>query len=133
MSSNGRLALSEVRARAGAALAPAQESDPDVHLDYPDAIQPPALLVLWADPWLEPATVQGFLGNASMRVLCLAGRVETGPGIDKVEQLVEFTIGRLRADGYTWTLSSLEAPQRFDIAQITYLGANVIYRVPVTP
>jgi hypothetical protein len=127
------LALTEVRARAAVALAPASESDPAVHVDVVDSVSPPALLLVWDDPWLVPATVAGMNGHydAQFVVLCVAARLEPGPGVQELEQLVEYTIGRLQADPYAWPQASSQAPRVFPIGGVQYLGARLIYRVPI--
>jgi hypothetical protein len=131
-SSNGTLKLADVRARAAAALEPAADGDPDVHMDVVDAVQPPALMLFWDDPWLEPKTISTCLWDASMVVLCIASRVEPGPGVAKLEELVAYTVARLIADTYTWPAATLQAPRVFTIGNVPLLGARIIYRVPVT-
>lgn len=130
--SNGTLPLAEVRARVGLALAPSAEGDPAIHVDYPDAVSPPAILVLWEDPWLEPQTFGQHLYTARLVLLAIAGRVEPGPGVTKLEELVTFAIGRLQADPYPWPVASLQAPRAFQIAGVQYLGARVAYSLRVS-
>jgi hypothetical protein len=125
--------LSEVRARAATALAPASDTDPVVHVDYPESVDPPALVVVWDDPWLDPqALARGCLWFSRVAVLCVAGRHDPGPGIDRLEQLVPYVIGRMQADSYTWPVQSTSAPRLLTFANIPLLAARVIYRIPVT-
>jgi hypothetical protein len=132
VSSNGGLRLDEVRAQIATVLAPVQPSDPDVHVDYPDAVTPPALVVVWDDPWLEqPRTMGPCFTLANLVVLCVGSRVDAGPGIDQVEQLVEYTITRLRADTYPWPVATAQSPREWIIANVHYLGARLTYRIPV--
>lgn len=132
----GTLLLTEVRAAAAAALAPVEDSDPEVLLDVVDALHPPALLLLWTDPFLEARTVT--MGNGSglwearFEVLAVASRVEPGPGMTRLEELVAFTVSRLQADVNAWPPDTLYAPRRFDIGGVPYLGARMVFRVPVT-
>jgi hypothetical protein len=128
------LLLTEVRSRAAAALAPASDTDPQVFVDVVDSVTPPALLLVWDDPWLVPATVAGMNGfyNAQLVVLCVAARLEPGPGVEALEQLVDYTISRLHADVNRWPQASSQAPRVFEIGGVPYLGARVIYRVPVS-
>ena len=128
----GALTMAEIRARAAQALAPALPEDPYVFDNIVDAVEPPALILTWGDPWLLPKTIGGCLWDAQFVVLCIAGRVEPDPGIAKLEELVTYTINRLQADDYPWPVVSSQAPRRFDIAGLTYLGARVTFRVPVT-
>jgi hypothetical protein len=135
VSTNGALRLSEVRAAAAAALAPATDTDPTVLVDIVDALHPPALMLLWTDPFLEPQVVgMGATGlwDARFEVLAVASRVEPGPGMTKIEELVAFVMNRLAADPYTWPADTLYAPRRFDIGGVTYLGARLVFKVPVT-
>lgn len=124
------LGLSDVRARAAAALAPASDGDPIVLVDVVDSLSPPALMLAWGDPWLTPHALRGYF-EATLEVLAIASRVEPGPGIQALESLVAFTITRLREDGYPWPQASSQAPRIFEIAGVPYLGARVVFRVPV--
>jgi len=128
----GTILLGDVRARAAAALAPVEADDPDVLFDVVDAVSPPALMLLWDDPWLEPESFGRDLWSASLMVLCLASRIDPAPGIVKLEQLVAYTLARLRADDYTWPAATVRAPRQFPIGNVTYLGAQVVYDVTVT-
>lgn len=124
------LGLTELRARAADALAPVADSDPAVLADLVDAISPPALMLAWGDPWLQPHALRGYF-EARFEVLCVASRVEPGPGIETLEGLVAYTITRLRADPYPWPQATSQAPRLFDIGGVPYLGARVVYAVPV--
>lgn len=132
----GVLRLEEVRAAAAAALEPSADSDPEVLLDVVDALHPPALLLLWTDPFLESRTMAMGNGHglwdARFEVLAVASRVEPGPGMTRLEELVSFVMGRLAQDGNTWPPENLYAPRRFDIGGVPYLGARMVFRVPVT-
>lgn len=132
----GLLHLTAVRDAAAAALAPVDDDDPMVFGDAVDALVPPALLLDWADPWIEPAHTIGSIGacqwTARLQVICIAGRTDLGAGQDVLEQLVALTVARLEADPYTWTLENVSAPLTRDLAGISYLAANVVYAVPTS-
>jgi hypothetical protein len=134
VSVNGTLPLGEVRAAAAAALAPPAGSDLSVHVDYPDAVEPPALVLIWAEPWLEPEprTIGYCQWTAHLLVRCVASRVEPGPAIDKLEELVAYTIGRMQADAHTWPAGLTQTPRLERNADIPLLTARVAYDVPVT-
>jgi hypothetical protein len=132
--------LDEVRARAAVALAPAAETDPDVHAVVVDAVHPPALILTWDDPWLTLQTVGGrTLGMASARlwearfmVLAIGPRVEPGVGYEQLEALIPYVIDRFAADAYAWPSATLQAPRVFNIGNVPYLGARLTFQVPVT-
>lgn len=133
---SGAMQLSTVRARAAAALAPESDTDPTVHADLVDAVTPPALLLFWADPWLNAKTM-GMGGgrglwDAWLEVLCVVGRVDASPGLDSLEELVAFVLQRMVDDDYTWPPETFYAPREFRIGGVTYLGARMVFRVPVT-
>src|SRR5262252_9467377 len=99
----GLLMLTEVRARAAAALAPIDDTDPPLLPEWVDAFHPPVLMLDWNTPWLEPGV--GFrrgmgpcVWQAGLAVLCAASRVEPGAGMEQLEQLVTHTVRRLQAD-----------------------------------
>jgi hypothetical protein len=127
------LTLSEVRPALATALAPALPDDPPVLIDYPDMVTPPALVVVWDDPWLEQPQTMGPCNTiANLVVLCVGSRIEAGPGIDQIEQLVTHVIDRLQADSNTWPLGTAQAPREWIISNVHYLGARLAYRVPVS-
>lgn len=128
--------LTSIRAIAAAALAPVDDDDPVVLANLVDAVVPPALMLGWDDPWIAQQTVAGARGpyQAQLVVLCFAGRLEPGPGVDVLEQLVVYTITRLGADRQTagWPLTGAQAPRRYDVSGISYLGARLMFRTPIS-
>ncbi|MBO0743670.1 MAG: hypothetical protein J2P43_01530 [Candidatus Dormibacteraeota bacterium] len=133
----GTVALADLRPLAAAALEPQTDADPPVLVDVVDSLTPPVLMLLWGDPWLEPAVANrpvmgSCLFTANLQVLCVGGRLEPGPGIDTIEQLVSYVLGRLDADIYPWPLRLVTALRQQEIGGITYLAARVNYAVPVT-
>jgi len=128
----GALPFREVRARAQAALAPRSDEDPPVLLEV-DALDPPAIMLLWDNPWLSPVSVsQTCLFDARLLVLCVAGRIDPNPGVETCENLAAYALERLRDDAYTWTIVSATAPGLFTIANVPLLAGQLSYRVPVT-
>lgn len=133
MSRNGLLPLTEVRARAAAALAPTTDDDPEVHSEVVESLTPPALVLVWDDPWLTVETFGRMAQySAQFTVLALASRVEPGPGVTVLERLAVYTISRLAEDDYPWPQASSQAPRIFEIGGLPYLGARITYRVPVS-
>jgi hypothetical protein len=128
----GALPLTDVRAVLATLLAPQADDDPEVLGDIPDAVSPPVLLLEWGDPWLEPRTLAPGYWDAHLNVLCLASRVEPGPGIATLESLVGYAVARLEADARSWPVESSTAPRVFLFAGVNYLGARLFLRVPVS-
>jgi hypothetical protein len=131
------LPLTAVRAQAAAALAPVADADPEVLLDLPDALHPPALMLLWTDPFLEPRVVGmnsngGGLWDARLEVFVVASRIEPGAGLTRLEELVALVMQRLAADPYSWPADTLYAPREFVIGGVHYLGTRLVFKVPVT-
>lgn len=123
--------LFDVRSKAAAALAPVTDTDPSIHMDLVDAWDPPCVMLAWSDPWLEPKG-PGCLYDARMDAVCIAGRLEPGPGVTTLETLVAYVVDRLDADDYPWPLQTVSAPRVFVQSGINYLAARVTYRLPVT-
>jgi hypothetical protein len=127
-----------VRDAVAAILAPRAEEDPPVLVDVVDALYPPALMLLWNDPWLAPGLQAGLnvmgpcLWTAHLQVMCVGSRVEPGPGIRTIETLVAYVVDRLEADVNPWPLEGVTAPRIYDIAGTSYLGARVNYAIPTT-
>jgi len=133
MSANGALPLVEVRGACATALAPASDADPAVLVDLVDSVQPPALMLEWSDPWVVERSISGVHGlyDAQLNVLCIAGRIEPGPGVSTLEALIAYVLNRLQADAHSWALSASQAPRRFDINGVPLLGARLGFRVPI--
>ena len=125
------LSFTTARQQAAAALEAVAAGDPEVHVDIVDAVTPPAILLVWEDPWLEPSTYGPELFYAQLTVLCVAARLEPGPGVETLEGMVELVVSRLAADAYPWPQASSQAPRVFEIAGVSYLGARVTYRLPI--
>ena len=129
--------LGALRPAAAAVLAPDGPEDPNVHLDVVDSLDPPALMLTYDEPWLaagasERATMGPCLWTARLAVMCIAGRLEPGPGVAKLEELVAYTVGRFHDDGYPWPFAGCTAPRIVEIAGVRYLAARLTYAVPVT-
>jgi hypothetical protein len=137
MSTTTLIGVADLRDLAAEALAPVNDTDPTVLVDVVDSLTPPALMLIWGDPWLSPGTGQRpamgpCLWTARLQVLAVAGRLEPGPGIRTLEQLVGYVVDRLKADAYTWPLEAVTGPRVFDLGGLPYLGARVTYVVPIT-
>jgi hypothetical protein len=98
----GPVELGELRDVAAAALAPAIDTDPMVFADIVEATVPPALVIEWDDPWLEPGAGLPTMGpciyTARLRVVMIAGRLDPGAGYDEIDRLAAYVLGRMRAD-----------------------------------
>ena len=118
--------LLEAREKLGALLAPVADDDPDVLMSLVDSIEPPALMLGWGEPWLEPMTRCNQA--ARLVVTCVAGRLAPGDGVAQLEQLVGYTLGRLDSE---YALVDVSGPRVFTIAKTNYLAARVTVRVTV--
>jgi hypothetical protein len=138
MSVTTLMTLTDLRDAAAEALAPITDDDPNVLVDVVDSLTPPALMLIWGDPWLDPGprpgarTMGPCAWNARLQVLAVAGRLEPGPGIRMLEQLVGYVVDRMKADPYDWPLDSVSGPRVIDIGNLAWLGARVTYLVPTT-
>jgi hypothetical protein len=127
------LTITDARERAAAALAPIADSDPNVQTGagWVDSVSPPALILAWADPWLEPDDRKSCRFYARLTVLAVAGRVELDAGVAMLEELVSYVIDRLHQDGYEWGAPTVGFPYRQPLGGIEYLASQVRYRTPV--
>jgi hypothetical protein len=124
-----RVNLLDARAKLGAALAPLDDDDPVVLTDLVDSIEPPALMLGWGEPWLTPDTV--CLRTGRLVVTAVAGRLVPGAGVETLEHLVDYVLGRLTADTRPWPLDSVSGPRVFTIGNVNYLAARLTLRVPI--
>lgn len=122
--------LLDARDKLAAALAPIAEDDPTVLVNLVDSIEPPALMLGWGEPWLEPQTVCNYLGR--LVVTCVAARLTPGAGVETLEELVEYTLTRLRNSGGAWPLENTSGPRLFNVGKFNYLAARITLRVPIT-
>lgn len=122
--------LLEARDKLAAVLTPVADSDPSVLSSIVDAITPPALMIGWAEPWLEPETPCFLTGH--LVVTAVASRLDVGAGLARLEELVDYTLSRLRADDGDWPLTAVSGPRVFLIAKTNYLGARIALHVTVS-
>lgn len=117
------------RAKLAAALAPVDPTDPAVLVDLVDALEPPALMIGWGEPWLTPDTA--CLQTGRLVVTAVAGRLMPGAGVEMLEQLVSYVLDRLRRHPSPWPLDAVGGPRVFAIANVNYLAARITLRVPI--
>lgn len=142
VTTRGIMRLGDVRARAALALAPEDETDPNVYAanvqpDFVDAVTPPALLLFWADPWMAQRTVGGMGGgqgyaDAWLEILAVVARIDVEPTLDSLESLVAYVLERFRADDDTWPIETFYAPRGISIGGVPYIGARMVFKVPIT-
>ena len=123
--------FTEARSKLAAVLAPVEDTDPDVIESLVDAIEPPALMLGWADPMLEPTSVRNDFTTGHLVVTAVAARMAPGEGIAKLEELVNYTIRRIRGDTEQWQLTDVTGPRVFIIAQTNYIAARIAINVTV--
>jgi hypothetical protein len=117
--------LLETRDKLAALLAPVDDDDPNVLASLVDAIQPPALMLGWGEPWMEPDT--GCLATGRIIITAVAGRLMPGEGIAKLEELVAYVLGRL--DPVDYDLETISGPRVFLMAKTNYLACRITVRV----
>lgn len=122
--------LLDARAKLAAALAPVIDDDPTVLVNLVDALEPPALMLGWGEPWLEPQTA--CLRTSRLVITVVASRLVPGSGVETLEELIDDTLSRLAVDAGPWPLDSVSGPRVFTIANINYLAARITLRVPIT-
>jgi hypothetical protein len=92
--------LLEAREKLAAALSPIAETDPTVLVSLVDAIEPPALMLGWADPWLRPET--GCFALGRIQVIAVGARLMPGEGVAVLESLVDYTLTRVAVEPENW-------------------------------
>jgi hypothetical protein len=119
--------LTEARDKLAAVLAPIEDTDPHVLISLVDALEPPALMLGWGEPWLTPDTICWITGR--IIVTCVAARLSPGPGIATLEDLVAYTLARTRTEPENWVLETVSGPRVFLIAKTNYLACRVQFKV----
>jgi hypothetical protein len=130
--------LVDVRQAAADVLEPMSDADPPVIVNVVDSLTPPAYMLVWNDPWLEVGvagtpTMGPCIWTAHLQVLCVASRLEPGPGVETLEQMVSTALDRFRsASNYSWPPGDVSGPRVFNIAGLDYLATRINYAVPTT-
>jgi hypothetical protein len=119
--------LLEARDKLAAVLAPVLDTDPYVNTSLVDSIEPPALLLGWGEPWIEPMGLCNTTGR--IVVTCVGSRIQPGAGVATLEGLVDYTLGRIRGDQPNWTLENVSGPRVFLIAKTNYLACRMQFTV----
>lgn len=126
----GVTSLLDARAKLGATLAPVTDTDPEVLTTLVDSLEPPALMLGWGEPWLQPDTA--CITSGRLVVTCVAGRLVPGAGVETLEELVHDTLARLRTATEPWPLDNVSGPRVFTIGGVNYLAARITLRVHLT-
>lgn len=122
--------LTAVRDKLAAVLAPVADDDPNVITSIVDQVDPPAIILGWSDPWLEPRTPCYM--TAHLILTCVAARLVPGEGQAALEQIVSYALGRMRADSAEqWAITNSSGPRVFLIAKTNYLGCRIAAQVVV--
>lgn len=123
--------LADARPKMAALLAPVDDTDPNVLTSLSDAIEPPALMIGWAEPWIDSDGATPCFATAHLVVTCVAARLAPGDGIGTLETLVSYVLGRIKTDPGAWGFEKVSGPRVFQIAKTNYLAARVTVRVTV--
>lgn len=121
--------LVDARSKLAAVLAPVEDNDPNVSASFLDSVDPPALIIGWDDPMLTPNT--SCIDTGTLVVLAIASRINVADGQDQLDELVAYTLKRLRADGQ-WRYAQATAHRAFEIAKTMYLGSRITIPIVVT-
>lgn len=120
-------ALGDLRAQVAGALAPLSE-DWQVHAGPVDAIEPPAFIVVWADPMLTPATACNYA--ARLQIICAAARMDPLPGYEQIEAMLEAALPALAAAGLPIVQAGGSFP--YEHGGLQYQAVRITLAHPVT-
>lgn len=106
-----RLALGQALATAG------------LRVSYdPGMVQPPAVLVTPADPWVSPSNLVTRSRALRWRLVAVAGRTDATVTLEDLEDLVAATLLAVHTlDG--WGTPTYDAPGTVDLGGAQYLAA----------
>jgi hypothetical protein len=121
--------LLDAREKLAALLAPAADDDPSVLTALVDSLEPPALMIGWAEPSLTPTGPCNYLGR--LVVSAVSGRLVPGAGVAALEELKAYTLGRLRAGG-GFVVETVGGDRVFPIGGVSYLAARITVRTVIT-
>jgi hypothetical protein len=116
--------LLDARTKLGALLAPVADSDPNVLTSLVDAIEPPALMLGWGEPWItSPGTMCAYSGH--LVVTAVAARLMPGEGLAMLESLVHYTLARIATEPQNYVLENVTGPRVFLIAKTNYIACRI--------
>jgi len=121
-------ALADLRTRVVLALAPTNGDTWNVQEVPEDSVTPPAYVLVWGDPWIEPAT--HCTVTARLEIVAVAHRVGDEPGVIPVEDLVEHAIGVLRAAKLPAVRTGRPGP--YQVGAVSYYAARLTLTQPVS-
>lgn len=123
--------LLDARAKLGAVLAPVADTDPVLHTELVDSLEPPCLMLGWGEPWLTHNNAR--LSDGRLTITCVAGRLVPGAGVETLERLVHDTLSRLLTEGAgAWPMDTVSGPRVFTIGNVNYLAARITVRATIT-
>ena len=126
----GAVNLLDAREKLAALLAPESDDDPAVFTALVDSIEPPALMIGWAEPSLTPTGgACNYLGR--LVISAVATRLVPGAGVADLEELKAYTLGRLRAGG-GFAVETVGGDRVFPIGGVSYLAARITVRTVIT-
>jgi hypothetical protein len=125
-----RVTLDEVRPAALAVLEPLAAEGFPIYPGYVDAVVAPSVMCLPATPWLEQITGCQYWNRLDL--LCIGWRNDPGTSLDTVQAIAAYIVEAFRRDEHPWSLVNVQAPRFVVIGGVTYLGARVGFRVPVS-
>jgi hypothetical protein len=135
VATSSTMALADIRPYVVSLLAPVADTDPNVLAGIADSVTPPALMVGWDDPWIQPNVPGGLrtmgpcIYQARLRVVCVANRLDPESGHEALEGLVTYVVGRM---GAGWGLERVSEPLQTDMSGVSSLIASVYYNVPTS-
>ena len=118
------MALSDVRVKLAAALAPVSDDEPPV-VDFPDAIPGPCYQLAYGFPWLIPFGNAGCNWRCNTVVNVIAGRLEPPTNLSTLEDMTATALSRLRVDAQMWPVDQVGVPENATYAGVTYLAARI--------
>jgi hypothetical protein len=117
--------FADLRDDVAAALTEVLVDHPDwaVHPLPVDALDPPAYLLEWSDPWVPSrSTVCRY--DTAIEIRCVGARIDPSPGLEVLELMVEEAL--LALDGGRFPFRSVLAPRPFTIGGVQYLAATIL-------
>jgi len=121
-------ALADFRDRVALALAPSNGDEWNTQPLPVDAIEPPAYMLIWADPWLVPSTFCD--ATAQLDVIVVSARMDPAPGMEILETLVETALDRLAHANVGQR--QVGAPGPLTVGGLTYQACRILVSSPVT-
>lgn len=122
------MALSTLRG--GLKTAIASSNKYSVYDHIPEAVIPPAVMILGGSPWLEPLSIGSKAYAVRYIIECVAAPISNPGSMEKLEDLVETVLGLIPKN---WLILDVSTPRLRPVNSTDLLAAEILVQTTYNP